>query len=355
MESAWAFATASDPLVSAALWSALGAWSTALLLVFWIAALRVTARVRAQVTERRLSRWRPVFAALVAGDEAPPTAPAATEVRDVLALWNHHAVAVKGPARVRLAEWARACRLGELAGVLLERGSVRDRLLALATLGHLADRSYFILVVIHARVADPQISLAAARALIAMDAAEAFVALRGEILEREDWAVARLLPAFREHRSERLAELVAEAIGQADGQALVRLLQLAQAVVCEPIAVQVRVVLQRDSGDESAIAALKLLADPRDAPLARRYAGHGSWAVRLAAVRALGRIASKGDLPVLTAALSDPVWWVRHRAADAIVGLPYLSGPQLKLLQTIVADRFGADALARAIAEKKLS
>jgi hypothetical protein len=355
MDLGWASDTASDALVTVALRSALGAWSTALLLVFWIVVLRIAARLRARTTARRLERWRPVFAAVVAGDDVPARAPAADELRDVLALWNHHAVAVKGPARERLAQWARACRLGELAGSLLERGAVRDRLLALATLGNLADRTYFALVLGYCRVDDPQISLAAGRALIAMDAAEAFVALRNELLEREDWSVARLLASFREQRSARFAQLVAEALGQASGRALTRLLQFAQAAPYERVAPQVRAVLEGAAEDESVIAALKLLADPRDARLARKYAGHQNWAVRLAAVRALGRIASKSDLPVLTAALADPVWWVRQRAADAIVGLPYLSGPQLKLLQTIVADRFGADALGRAIAEKRLS
>jgi HEAT repeat protein len=133
------------------------------------------------------------------------------------------------------------------------------------------------------------------------------------------------------------------------------MLQLAQAVPQERIAAQLRRVLESDAERETLVAALKLLADPRDAPLARRYAAHGEWVVRLAAVRALGRIATKPDLPVLCGALADPVWWVRQRAADAIVGLPYLTASQLKLLQTIVADRFGADALARALAAKKLS
>jgi HEAT repeat protein len=352
---AWASGTASDAWLAAALWSALLAWSSALLLVCSIAALRVTARLRSARSERRLARWRPVLAAVIAGDDPPAHEPAAAELRDVLALWNQHAVAVKGPARERLAAWARGWRLEERAATLLERGSVRDRLLALATLGHLADRAYFILVLVHARLADPLVSLAAARALIAMDGAEAFVALRRELLEREDWPVARLLAAFREHRSERLAGLFADALEQASGPRLTRMLQLAQAVPQERIAAQLRRVLESDAERETLVAALKLLADPRDAPLARRYAAHGEWVVRLAAVRALGRIATKPDLPVLCGALADPVWWVRQRAADAIVGLPYLTAPQLKLLQTIVADRFGADALARALAEKKLS
>ena len=356
MESAWAFATTSDSLVSIALWSALGAWTVTLLLVVWIVVLRLWAGSRERLTERRLAHWRPVLAAVVAGDEIEPMVPAAAELRDVLALWNHNAVAVKGSARARLADWARACRLGALAATLLERGSVRDRLLALSTLGHLAERSHFVLALAHARAADPQTSLAAARALVAMDAAEAFVALKADILQREDWSIARLLLSFREHRSERVAALVADAIEQADRGSLVRLLQLAQALPYEQVTAQARAVLERGGAeDEAIIAALKLLSDPRDIRLLRKHARHENWAVRLAADRALGRVASQDDLPVLTAALADPVWWVRQRAADAIVSLPYLDATQLKRLQTIIEDRFGADALQRAIAEKRLS
>lgn len=353
MEFAWPSGTGSDPWLAAALWSALGAWGTAFALVLWIALLRVWARVRGAAVERRLSRWRPILAAVVANDSVPPRAPAAREIRDVLAVWNQQAVAIKGPARARLADWARQHRLGEHARELLDGRAVRDRLLGLATLGHLADPSHFAAVRACAAMEDSLVSLAAARALIAMDAAEAFVALRAELVAREDWPLARLLAAFREHRSDRLPGLVANAIDLASDAELARLLQLAQAVPPERVALQARRVLKRGASSEALVAALRLLSDPRDSEFARRYAKHEDWVVRLAAVRALGRMAAKDDLPVLCAALADPVWWVRHRAADAIVALPYLSTAQLRRLREIVDDRFGADALARAIAEKR--
>jgi hypothetical protein len=51
--------------------------------------------------------------------------------------------------------------------------------------------------------------------------------------------------------------------------------------------------------------------------------------------------------------LSDREWWVRYRAAQALVELPWLAQAELRALQDGLTDRFAADMLAQVVAEAR--
>lgn len=346
------FATSSDPLLAAAYYSALAALGTSLLLLAAVLALRWRTRAAVAATGRVQGHWRLRFAAVAVGDGAPASRPARREVRAVLELWNQTAANLKGAARDRLAEYGLRCGFDAAAAALIRRRAMADRLLGLATLAQLADRAQ--VEAIRALAADPSaaVSLSAARALIRIDAVEGLAALLPQILDRQDWPIGRLADALRDAPPEPVADLIALALERAPPRDRPRLLALARIAPRQRIAPQVRAILAETQDPETLIAALKLVADPRDAALVRARLAHADWAVRVAAVRALGRIATPGDLPPLAAALADPSWWVRQRAADAIVSLPYLDARQLQELRERASDPFAADALARAMAEK---
>ena len=73
-----------------------------------------------------------------------------------------------------------------------------------------------------------------------------------------------------------------------------------------------------------------------------------TWAVRAQAVRSLGMIADVSTLPIVTAALRDNVWWVRLRAALAL--MRFAAPGRNALLEAEV----GADPFARAMAQMVL-
>lgn len=352
MASASGFGISSDPLLAAAYYSALAALGASLLLLAAVLALRWRTRAAAAATGRIQAHWRLRFAAVAVGAGAAAGRPRRREVRAVLELWNQTAANLKGASRERLAAYGARCGFAEAAAALVRRRGVADRLLGLATLGQLADRSRFEDVKALAADPSPAVSLTAARALIRIDPAESLVALLPQILDREDWPVGRLAEALREGSPGELAGLIALALERAPARDRRRLLELARIAPPQRIAPQVRAILAGTDDLETLIAALKLVADPRDAALVRARLGHPDWQVRVAAVRALGRIATEEDLPPLAAALADPSWWVRQRAADAIVSLPFLDAAQLADLRARATDRYAADALERAMAEK---
>ena len=72
--------------------------------------------------------------------------------------------------------------------------------------------------------------------------------------------------------------------------------------------------------------------------------------LRLAALQALRLQAGPEDETPLLALLADRDWWVRQTAADALVEL---AGPRAPALVDTVADRYGRDALVRALAERE--
>ena len=54
----------------------------------------------------------------------------------------------------------------------------------------------------------------------------------------------------------------------------------------------------------------------------------------------------------LCRALSDPQWWVRYRAAQALCALPRADLAKLQALTQQLTDRFAADILRQALAER---
>jgi hypothetical protein len=65
-----------------------------------------------------------------------------------------------------------------------------------------------------------------------------------------------------------------------------------------------------------------------------------------------GRVGSRAELAVLLELLRDPKWWVRYHAARAITALHGLDPAEVEALQRQAADRFAADMLAHALADR---
>ena len=68
-----------------------------------------------------------------------------------------------------------------------------------------------------------------------------------------------------------------------------------------------------------------------------------SWEVRCSVMNALGRLGATREIPLLLNGLSDPQWWVRHNAAEALYEI---GEPGIKALKDAVeghVDGYGRD------------
>jgi len=347
--------TLSDPLLYAVFLTALGVTALSLALLVLVAALRIRLLARERRLRLVLARWRPLLARTVAGERvAVPALLSTAERRLVLPLWNEVRDSIRGEAEARLDALARRAKLDRTARAMLaSRGSRKKRILAINTAGYLlADECRDRLLEL-CRDPNPTISLTAVRALMRADPACALPDLLPLMLARENWSLARLVPLLRTADAGFLAEALERALSRAAGDELVRLLRLAEALPPDRTSAWARNILEAGAAEPVIEAALRLVRDPRDAPLVRRYLEHSTWQVRVRAIGALEHVAGADDVPRLVAALGDREWWVRMRAARTLIRLPFLDDQELARLRDAVPDRFGRDALAHAEAEER--
>lgn len=348
-----ASATLSDPLLYGVFVTALAVTAGSLMLLIAIVMLRLRLTRRERRTKLVLDRWRPLFAMAAAGDLGRGPAVNDAEGELLLPLWNQLRESVRGESEASLDAFARSIGLDRTARALLASGNTRARLLAINTLGHIGAAEVTAELERFCHNDDAIVSLAAARALPRLDSARTLPMLVPLMLERSDWPISRLAPMLSVADTARLELVLTDALARARGTALERLLLIAAVLPQERSSQWARTALEKSENEAQIAAALRLVSDPRDAPLVRRFLQHPAWQVRVRAVSTLEAVGSAEDLPRLVVALADREWWVRLRAARTLVRLPFLNRDHLARLRDSVSDRFARDALSQAIAEER--
>ncbi len=322
------YATGSDPLLAAAVRIGAGALVVSIALLFAILWLRLRLIARLAHERRFAARWQPLFAACAVEipEALPELAPADGPL--FLSHWLRAQESLRGDAQQNLNALAARAGADRLAVGYLASGSARLEMLALVAAGHLRLTGIWPLAESLAAHAPPVIALTAAQALLRIDSVR---------------ALPRVLVLA--------AAIDAEREAAPQGPGLPRLLRLLGAVAAEAARPAVRAALEGVDRPDVAAAALDTLWNPEDAPLARARLAHAEWYVRLAAVKALGRVGAAGDRDALEDRLSDENWWVRYRAAQALARLPGVSREALAALRAASTDRYAADMLGQVLAE----
>jgi hypothetical protein len=341
-----------DLLLRFAVWAGLVALTVSLALSTYIALLRFRLARRLKYENRCVARWRPMLLETV--DTMPMQLPA-IEPRDrfvFLSLWNQFQESLRGPARHRLKAVALRQRMDVAARNMVERGNVRMQFIGVATLGQLGDQESWSMLEKLALGSHAQLSLAAARALVQIDAARAIDVLLPVLAERDDWPLSRLESILTEADPAVTTLPLVTTIDFTPPSRLPKLIALldsADATLARP---KIRELLRRTDDVDTLAACLKSRHLPPEAALIERFTAHASWQVRTQAARAMGSAARPGDEKTLIRMLEDPVWWVRYRAAQALVSLPFLTREDLWRLRFVVTDRFAQNMLDQAVAER---
>ena len=347
-----------DPALRLAAHTAVGLALVTLLVLVQVLAVSAWATRERAHRERFNQTWRPQLAVASVDDRGFPTArvPRGRQRLWWLMLWNRIQRQLRGDATARLNRLLRLLAFERYALRLLHRRGVRNRLVALETLRHLADARHWDAVVPLLQVRNPFVALAAAQALVAMDPARAMQLVLPIAVARADWGVQRLLALCRQAGREAVTAPLLHALDAGEPRTLDRMVPLMAYADPRRIAPWARGCLQHDpdaTHRQAALQALGELGDPRDRDGMRRALADEDPNVRLTAVQAIRRQAQAGDADVLLPLLADRSWWVRQEAADGLVALPRMDLPQLEALLARVDDRYGREALERALTERR--
>lgn len=349
------FATASDPHVRAALWSAGAALAVTVVLLAAVLAMRARLLYRLARERDITARWIPLIAQCTESGAATLPALSRRDADHFVLLWCRAQDSLRGQSRDHLREMARRLGADVHARRMSRSRSLRRRLVGIVALGHLHARAFAASLQAQATTAATVPSLVAAKALVRIDASIGVPCVLSVAARRLDWPLASVATILKECASESVGPALSSAIriamSRGDDVGVERLLRLHITAEAHAVRTAVRDVLAASINAEVLAAALAAISDPGDIAHARRLLCHPEWFVRVAAARALGRIGDRHDVAGLTRALRDSSWWVRHRAAQALLQLPGMDAAQISEMAARQTDRYAADMLHQVLAE----
>lgn len=298
-----------------------------------------------------VAAWRPIF---VRGMfKKPRMLPPLRGSENVyfLILFNHYHSLVKGEEKAGLNALAEVAGIRRFALDSIKRGEMTRKVTAAYALGFMKEPAAFELLRKEALSENTVLSMAAATAMVYIDAPRAVRLLLPVFLSRADWPVSACDRLLHEAGKEAVSATLKKAALESEEARAPDVIRLLDAADEETTAEIVRHWLVHGTSDETIASALQKMKDPRLLGFARKHLNHATWYVRLQAVIALGRIGGREEIGELTRMLADGEWWVRYRAAKAIVGMPMMGKDELDGLRNALADPFAKDIIRHVIAE----
>jgi HEAT repeat protein len=277
----------------------------------------------------------------------------------VLYYWNYLQESTKGKTRESLNLFFEESSFEQRIISLLKSRNVKLRILAVNTLGHLRLGSAWNELEKIARDKEPILSISAARALVRISNTDARPIVLPMIVSRSDWSpvlIAKMIQeAGYDDTSIDLVKAVAAAYeDRADDEQmgrLVKYLSLVRAIDYKPL---VNRMLAEATGRETLISCLKIVNWPEALPRIRELYCDERWQVRMQVVLTIGRLGQEADIETLIHALNDIEWWVRYRAASALITMPGFTEERVNDLVENHPNAFCRDILSHVVAETEL-
>jgi len=355
----WLFPSGFSRETQFALWSIAAVTATTLLLFAYTMGLRLATMRGARRRRRVILSWRDQFAGaaldrtFAAEVALPPIA--GRDETTLIEEWNRIRASIEGDAAENLNVLARRAGIDHIAGRLFHGHDLRQKLLAIQTLGYLREEAYIDALLPLLNAGNTALSMTAALALVEIDPDAAVARFVPLIAERRDWPRTQVSLFLRVAGSERVSEPLYRALRSADEAATTYLLQFASLMEADVLDALV-VELIRESRDPGVLnAALKLVSGFTGVPRLAALTRNDTWYVRMQAAKVLGRLGEQEHVSLLESLLEDSEWWVRYRAAQSLVSLPFLGPNRLREIRNRQKDRYAADIMAQAFAEVGLA
>ncbi len=344
-------------VLSIAHWVSIAVVALVLFLMAYILCLRVLLLLKERRYRDLSTTWRRI---LLNGEEMNSDQLPGIKYVDrfsFLILWNMLREEKDGDAKIR--DWmnrvAVATKMDRVARRLLAKRSIRKKLLAVVTLGQLRDKSQWDKLRQMAASDHALLALAATQAITRIDPVAAVPVVIPLAVRRAGWPAAKVASILKEIGPDLVSTPLTDAVLEAPDDDMQRLIPYLE--TCHDVAAlsTVHKILRKPHDDKVIGPCLYVIGkfhDRKNLKVVREYLTHPRWHVRAHAAACLGRIGTHEDEERLTALLADPEWWVRYRAAQAIVNLPSSSIERVHKLKDGLSDRYARDILAQVIAEK---
>ncbi len=349
----------SELVLTVAHWVSIAVVALVLFLMAYILLLRAFLLLKERRYREFSARWRPIL--LNDGRNRSDRLPhiGYADRFSFLILWNM--LREEQDKDAEACDWmnsvAVATGIDRVARRLLAKRGIRKKLLAVVTLGQLRDKSQWEKLCQMALSEHALLSLAATQAIARIDPGAAVSIIVPLVVTRADWPAAKVASILGAIGPDLMSKPLTAAVTQALPEAMQRLIPYLETCHEAVTLPAVRQILKNPPDDKVIGPCLSVIGkfrDAKDLKLVRHYLMHARWHVRAHAAACLGRIGTGEDEDKLVALLADPEWWVRYRAAQAIVDLSSSNMQRIHKLKDGLDDRYAKDILEQALAEKRL-
>ncbi|MCH8542640.1 MAG: HEAT repeat domain-containing protein [Alcanivorax sp.] len=358
----WVSAIASDPALLAVVLLALGLLLTTTLMLLGTLLLSRHHERRLQRAARVRQQWMPRLLGMLTGLDDPSAAAlpalARRDMPALVSLCNALQDTVRGVSRESLHLLAQRLGLIPELRSWLRRGDAGRQLDALTCLGQLRINAAWPDIQSLMDQGNTVLSLTAARALVNIDASRGVPEILHR-LQRTDWSESRVTALLKEVPANTLIRMLQQNLLTSEARtmpplALRKLIRITNSLQPGQVEPLLQLARERFPDDAELRSTICASADgPQWLPYLRAATTDEAWPVRVQAVRKLGRLGESADRIVLAARLEDPVWWVRYRAAQALLALPGAQRPALQIMARAHDSQRVREILAHALAEAR--
>ena len=344
----------SDPKIVFAFWLGIAVATMTVVMLVVIVIMRQVVLHRERVHAEAVAFWKLIVlpAPNDPGLPIPPLHP--RDLPGFLEVWNSVHEPLQGNSTPHLARVAREIGLENRLYKQLMMRSFHAQLIAIIALGHIQNKESFLQVERFLDDKNPIVSLCAARSLTQIDPGRAVSKFVPQIVRRSDWSQGSVAHILQEVGADTVTRELSQATLQANVEIAPRLIRFLAGVSPEAASPIIRKTLLSSADERLISTCLQVMTNSQDLDCVRPLLAHPRWHVRMQAAGTLGRLGVPGDEQRLVAILSDEQWWVRYRAAQALLKLSFLSHADLQRIEKEQTDRYARDILEHVLAERAL-
>lgn len=296
-------------------------------------------------------KWSGILAGVLSGHRSQPIPTLAKIERlPFMRVWLHLHASIRGDSATVLNAVALQLGCDKVARNILLRGDRQMQIVGILVSGCLKDKNAWQSLV--PLIASPNsiVSMQAASAMLKIDGPVAMQHIMEMTFDRTDWSIADVAHMLQPIRHMYTTAALAGLMSQSPRRMLraLRLLQALKAVV--PLSI-VEALLHQPNIDLK-VAALRIAACSGLREVIKKHGHDVEWPVRVAVAKAMRQVGTIDDLWLLKNLAGDASWWVRYRAAEALVHLPALTQLHLQVITQTSPDSVAQDILQRVITER---